>query len=300
MEKQVPIDSSALADTGNVEGVHEISDDLGYQRLMIVNVIYYGVPGAPSGEWVLIDTGLAGSDGTIEKAARKRFGDNRPPLAIIMTHGHTDHAGGLVALSEKWNVPVYAHPLELAYLDGRASYPPADTSVSSGLMAKTSPILGRGPVDASQWLQPLPDDGSVPGMTGWKWIHAPGHTPGQIALWRESDRTIIAGDAFITTAQESAYAVMTQREEIHGPPQPFTSDWVASKASVEKLAALEPELVVTGHGRALRGQKMRDALHVLARDFDTIAVPKQGRYVAEPARADASGPTYVPPEENQS
>jgi glyoxylase-like metal-dependent hydrolase (beta-lactamase superfamily II) len=117
-----------------------------------------------------------------------------------------------------------------------------------------------------------------------------------VSLWRTTDRTLIAGDAFVTTAQESVYSVMTQREELHGPPQYFTTDWPAAKNSVRKLAELNPEIVVTGHGHALRGEKMRAALELLARDFDRVAVPPKGRYVAESARADESGVTYIPPD----
>jgi hypothetical protein len=65
----------------------------------------------------------------------------------------------------------------------------------------------------------------------------------------------------------------------------------------QQLAALEPNLAVTGHGPAMRGAEMRAALHSLAREFEHIAVPKHGRYVHEPARADATGVTYVPPKE---
>lgn len=115
-------------------------------------------------------------------------------------------------------------------------------------------------------------------MPGWRWVHTPGHTEGHVSLWREDDRTLIAGDAFITTAQESAYAVAVQEPELHGPPRYFTPDWAAAKASVEALSALEPELVVTGHGKALAGEEMRAALRRLARDFDEVAVPDQGRY----------------------
>ena len=89
---------------------------------------------------------------------------------------------------------------------------------------------------------------------------------------------LIAGDAFVTTAQESVYAVATQEPEMHGPPMYFTPDWISARESVRKLAALKPEVVVTGHGRAMRGEKMRHALTQLARDFDDIAVPKHGRY----------------------
>ena len=74
-------------------------------------------------------------------------------------------------------------------------------------MPLLAPLFPRRPIDVSRWLQRLPEDGSVPQMHGWRWIHTPGHTPGHISFWRERDRTIIAGDAFITTNQESAYAV---------------------------------------------------------------------------------------------
>jgi glyoxylase-like metal-dependent hydrolase (beta-lactamase superfamily II) len=116
-------------------------------------------------------------------------------------------------------------------------------------------------------------------MPGWQWIFTPGHAPGHVSLWRESDRTLVAGDAFVTTRQESVYASLTQEPEMHGPPQYYTPDWDSARESVEKLAALEPELVITGHGVALRGPEMRQALHALAQEFDQIAVPDHGRYV---------------------
>jgi len=90
---------------------------------------------------------------------------------------------------------------------------------------------------------------------------------------------LITGDAFITTNQESAYAVATQRLELHGPPMYYTADWDSARESVRKLAALEPEYVVTGHGRPMQGNQMRAALRLLAHDFDRIAMPDQGHYV---------------------
>ena len=279
MDKQVSVDDSALADEIRAEGVHEVAPDLAYQRLGIVNVVYYGAPASGDPGWVLIDAGLTGTAKMIIAAAEARFGEGSRPSAIVMTHGHFDHVGALQALAERWQVPIYAHPLELPYLDGTSAYRPPDPSVGGGMMSALSRFYPRGPVDVSRWLSILPADGTVPGMQGWKWIHTPGHTPGHVSLWRPRDRTIIAGDAFVTTRQESAYAVAVQRPELHGPPMYFTEDWKAAGDSVRRLAELDPELVVTGHGRALQGKAMRDSLHTLAREFNRVAVPEQGRYV---------------------
>lgn len=277
MIEQVPVSEAAPADLETDGSVHEVASDLAYQRLAIVNVVYFGVPDAADGEWVLIDAGVAGSHGAIVGAVERRFGVASRPAAIVLTHGHFDHVGALRELAEEWEVPIYAHERELPYLAGEMPYQPPDPKVGGGLMASLSRFYPRGPIDVGGWLHLLPADGTVPGMPGWRWIHTPGHTEGHVSLWRDRDRTIVAGDAFITTNQESAYAVAIQKTEIHGPPKYFTPDWAAARASVERLAALEPELAVTGHGRALAGAEMRMALHTLARDFDAIAVPPHHR-----------------------
>lgn len=298
MEQQIPLGAEARADDpqaddARADGTHEVAADLAYKRLAIVNVAFYGLPHSGDRGWVLIDAALPGTAGRIAHAAAERFGPDARPAAIVMTHGHFDHNSALEELAERWDAPVYAHALERPYLDGRAAYPPPDPTVGGGLMSLLSPLYPRGPVNVGSRLHTLPSDGSVPFMPGWAWLHTPGHAPGHVSLWREVDRTLIVGDAFITTAQESAYAAATQRPELHGPPLYFTPDWVAAKSSVERLAALEPETAVTGHGRAMRGAGLRAALHALARDFDRVAVPDHGRYVLHPANV-AGGNAYIP------
>ena len=286
MSEQIPLDPHNQADDPAPDDhTHQVAPDLAYRRLGIVNVAFHGQPGAGDRNWVLIDAGVFGTMNLIVKAAEERFGSGARLAAIVLTHGHFDHVGVLEDLVALWDVPVYAHPLERPYLDGSASYPPPDPGVG-GLMARLSPLYPRAPVDVARHLRTLPTDGSVPGMPGWRWLHTPGHCPGHVSLWREADRTIVAGDAFITTDQESAYAVAVQKPEMHGPPQYFTSDWQAAAASAQTLAKLEPELAVTGHGPAMRGAEMRDALHTLARHFDRVAVPADGSYVDDPARAE--------------
>ena len=295
MSEQVPVSSDAIVDLPHPDdGTHEIAHDLAYRRLAMVNVIFYGTPGCGDRQWVLIDAGVTGLTGRIDDAAEERFGAGARPAAIILTHGHFDHIGGLERLAEKWDAPIYAHDLERPYLNGTASYPPPDPTVGGGIMPLLAPLFPRRPIDVSARLHVLPADGSVPGMPGWQWLHTPGHTPGHVSLWRPADRAIIAGDAFITTNQSSAYAVAVQAPEMHGPPRYFTPDWALARQSVVKLAALGPELVITGHGRAMRGPEMLSALQLLARDFDKIAVPEGGRYVGNPARA-ADGTVYRQP-----
>jgi glyoxylase-like metal-dependent hydrolase (beta-lactamase superfamily II) len=272
-----------------------VTPDLAVVRVGFVNLFLYGRPGAPSGSWVLIDAGLPGSASRITRAAREWIGPWAQPAAIVLTHGHFDHVGALRNLAELWDVPVYAHYLELPYLTGRSSYPPPDPTVGGGAVAALSRFYPRGPIDLGARVQALPEDGSVPGMPGWQWIHTAGHAPGHVSLFRESDRTLIAGDAFVTTKQESAIAALTYRPEIHGPPAYFTPDWILARRSVERLAALEPERAVTGHGPQLTGEPLRQGLHRLAREFDQIAVPLHGRYVRHPAITDSGGVVAVPP-----
>lgn len=277
MPEHIQIDDAAIADIASGRATQTIIDDIAYQRLAIVNVVYVGLPG--SADWVLVDTGIPGSTGFIERAIEERFGEDARPRAIVMTHGHFDHVGALEELASKWDIPVYAHKAELPYLDGANSYPPPDPTVGGGLMSALSRFYPRGPVDVGQWLRPLPANASVPPLPGWQWIPTPGHTAGHISLWRESDRSLIAGDAFITTNQESAYAVATQDLEIQGPPMYFTPDWASAKISVHRLRELEPNFAVTGHGRAIHGPELREGLQLLDDHFDEVAVPEHGRYV---------------------
>ena len=271
-----------------------VTDDLSYLRTGIVNVFFYGLPGAGDRSWVLIDTGIYGFSGRIMAEAARRFGDGARPAAIILTHGHFDHVGTVKTLAQVWDVPVYAHPMEMPYLTDRSSYPPPDPSVGGGAMSTLSPLYPKGPFKIQPAPIPLPSDGSVPGMPGWRWVHTPGHAPGHVALYRESDRTLIAGDAFVTARQESALGAYTQRPEMHGPPMYFTPDWQSARRSVETLAALEPQIAATGHGLPMAGDVLRDELHALARHFERVAVPNQGRYVNEPAITDRNGIVSLP------
>lgn len=244
-------------------------------RIMLVNAyaIFF-----PEG-WLLIDAGLPMSEGQIHRWGEAKF-PQRKPLALLLTHGHFDHVGALPKLFEHWDVPVFAHEAEFPYLQGKAKYPKPDADAGGGLMSLLAPFYPRGPINLGDRLQRLPSDGSIPYLEGWKWLHTPGHTEGHVSFFRESDRTLIVGDAFCTTKQESVLSIASQSAELHGPPAYYTSDWDAAKASVEKLAGLRPNTIAAGHGSPMSGAHVADALEDLARDFDEVARPHGGRRAA--------------------
>jgi glyoxylase-like metal-dependent hydrolase (beta-lactamase superfamily II) len=256
--------------------LREVAPDVAYYTNQIVNLVMIGKPGS---DWVLIDGGMPKSGDEIIKVAAERFGTDKAPLAIVLTHGHFDHVGSIVDLVLEWNVPVYGHPFEQPFLTGDQAYPEPDTSVEGGVLAKISSLYPNEPVNISEALRFIPEDGSVPFLQDWKWIHVPGHSPGQIALFRETDGLLISADAFVTVKQDSMYKVLLQQKEVCGPPVYLTTDWASAYESVQRLSALNPQTVIPGHGTAMEGEALQEGLKKLIRNWDEVAVPGHGKWV---------------------
>ncbi len=178
----------------------------------------------------LVDTTMMAADQLI--AAAQKLG--APIRRIALTHGHGDHVGSLDALREKLgaDVPVLMTEIDAKILAGE-QVEFSDKRRGSWRKINTRP-------DAL--LQPGDRVGSL------EVIASPGHTPGHVAFLDTRDRSLIAGDAFLSIGG---------LQVPNRPTWPFPFVWMGtcdrSQAleSAIALRALEPEMLVLGHGRAL-------------------------------------------------
>ncbi len=256
----------------------EIAPHVHQLQIGFVNV--YAIT-TPDDDWVLVDTAIKPGL-TLVQGLEKQFG--KPPLAIVLTHGHFDHAGNAKSLADHWNVKIHAHKREMPYLTGDEEYPPFDPTVG-GALAFLTRFFPSPEYDFGDRLETLPENGELSFLPGWKIIETPGHTPGHISLWDDEAKTIIAGDSLCTADFDKwPGATIQVPQQLARPASPATPDWEAARASVEKLAELEPQHIAAGHGQPMSGGDVAGELRDLARDF---APPAHGRYVGEPA-------TYAP------
>ena len=267
--------------------IRRIAPDVGWLPVSFVNVYFIGRPG---GRWAVVDTGIPGRARQIIAAADARFGGGARPEAIVLTHGHFDHAGNALELAEHWDVPIYAHHPEWPYITGRSSYPPPDPTIG-GAIGFLSRFMPSRPYNFGVRIRELTGR-QVPGVSGWEWLPTPGHSPGHVSLFRPSDRVLLAGDAFATMDMESWFGLATKVQKLSRAGAPFNSDWDATAASVRTLSALRPNVVACGHGVPISDSEAPARLERFAARFRR---PRRGRYVATPAQTDEEGIVALPP-----
>jgi steroid delta-isomerase-like uncharacterized protein len=181
----------------------------------------------------LFDAGISDMTAALAAAAARLGGIKR----VVLGHADADHRGAAPGLS----APVYCHPDEREAAESSASY--REYWDRSKLDPHGRTVLWR--------LLPTWDGGAVEiagtvnegdQIAGFDVVHLPGHAPGLIALFRESDRLALVSDALYTLDPQTG-----RKQAAHVPHPAFNQDTEQARASIRKLAALDPTTVWAGH-----------------------------------------------------
>ncbi len=238
--------------------------------------------------WVLIDAAPANCGQSIRKTAESLFGANTRPASILLTHDHPDHAGSALELARMWDCLVYVHPDELPLvaigdLSTIEKYAnPLDRWIILPLLRamprqRVESMLSRASLKGV--VRAFDPSAAVPGLPDWECIPTPGHTPGQVAFFRTSDRVLITGDAIVTVDLNSFWGFLLwglrlNKQRVSGPPWYSTWNWRAAKESVTAIAGLEPRVLASGHGVPMSGDEIARELRAFADHFSGPAAEK--------------------------
>ncbi len=192
------------------------------------------------------------------RAAAERLGGLK---RIVLGHAHPDHRGTAPSLG----APVHCHPDEVAYAenpDWRWDY--LDLVQLPALPRLIFPLLLRRWDGGAVKVDGTVEEGDE--VAGFRVIHFPGHAPGLIGLWRESDRLALVSDV-VYLLDSTKLGKPLPAGEASVPHPAWGWDHAKAKESVRKLAALEPATVCTGHEPPLRGENLRATLERAAEKY---------------------------------
>jgi glyoxylase-like metal-dependent hydrolase (beta-lactamase superfamily II) len=227
--------------------------------------VYFVRSGSSS---TLIDTGWRNSGPAIYGAASSLFGPGTPPASILLTHAHPDHAGAAAELAHRWDVPVHVHAADLPLLSSdldamaRGLDPIGRFFLALMLLLPQRTRERMQSPDLQRVARALPGaDAAVPGLADWQCVPTPGHSPGHVVFFRESDRVLIAGDAVFTVP---LWGLVPGLQRLSRPPRLASWNWRMTMESMGVLASLEPAVLACGHGAPMAGAGLAGELRAFS------------------------------------
>jgi glyoxylase-like metal-dependent hydrolase (beta-lactamase superfamily II) len=180
---------------------------------------------------------------------------------VVLGHAHADHRGTAGAMG----APVLCHPDEVADAESDAAIAPYMelSELPVAWVRRIYPLLLRRWDGGAVKIDGTVSEGDT--VASFEVIHFPGHAPGLIGLWRESDRVALVSD--VVYLVDSARLKPLPEGEASVPHPAWAWDHARAKESLRRLAALEPRVVGAGHERPLRGDNLRATLEAAAEKY---------------------------------
>jgi hydroxyacylglutathione hydrolase len=190
------------------------------------------------GQVTVFDAGIKAMTSGVASAAAGLGGIKR----VVLGHGHPDHRGSAPGLG----APVFCHPDEVEETQGDGGEHYFDFSKLDWYARAAMPRFLRswdgGPVQVEGTVS----EGDE--IAGFRVVAFPGHAPGMIGLWRESDRLALVSDTLYTLDPQTGI-----KGAARVPHPAFNMDTEQARDSIRKLAALEPRVVWAGHAEPVTG-----------------------------------------------